>query len=405
MGYAVERVRTLIVDDSALVRRALTDCLARDPEIEVVGTAPDPYVARDKILTLEPDVITLDLEMPRMDGLTFLKLIMKHRPMPVLIMSSLTSAGSQKAFEALQAGAVDVIGKPSGAFSVGDVAEIAAKVKAAAHSRFRRPRGSGATLGAGAGASTGTSASATAGSANRALTSPVSGFRAVAPPSNQPCEKYVRSEGSRRYPSRQIILLGASTGGTEALRAVFEQLPGDLPGICVVQHIPAYFSAAFAARLHQVSCLDVREAQAGDEVRPGLALVAPGGKHLVLRRGGSGYVVELNEGPLVHHQRPAVDVLFDSALQAGAGPACLAMLLTGMGADGAAGMLRLREAGAETVAQDEASCVVFGMPREAIRLGAARNVLPLDQMAAWVDRYASRVALKSAEEVPMKGVS
>ncbi|MBL9137228.1 MAG: chemotaxis response regulator protein-glutamate methylesterase [Verrucomicrobiales bacterium] len=372
------RVRTLIVDDSALVRKLLTEGLSHHPDIEVIGTAVDPYVARDKILALDPDVITLDIEMPRMDGLTFLKLIMKHRPMPVVIMSSLTTSGSCKALEALQSGAVEVVAKPAGAFSVGDVEELATKIRAAAQSRQRRRPGT---------------VPVPAAIPQADLAPPVA--RAVAPPELRPVAKPVISGGGRRYSSRQLIVMGASTGGTEALKTVLTRLPADVPGICVVQHIPAYFSAAFAERLNQLCSLEVREAKRGDEVRPGLVLVAPGGQHMLLRWTGSGYSVDLNSGPPVHHQRPAVDVLFDTAVKAGAGPTALAVLLTGMGADGAAGMLRLREAGAETVAQDEQSCVVFGMPREAIRLGAARDVLPLDQMAARIDRYAERCALRA----------
>jgi two-component system chemotaxis response regulator CheB len=376
------RVRTLIVDDSALVRKLLTEGLAHDPEIEVIGTAVDPYVARDKILALDPDVITLDIEMPRMDGLTFLKLIMKHRPMPVVIMSSLTTSGSCKALEALQAGAVEVVAKPAGAFSVGDVEELASKIKAAAQSRQRRRPGT---------------VTVPAAIPHADLTPP---SRAVAPPELRPTTKPGMASGSRRYSSKQLIVMGASTGGTEALKTVLTKLPVDLPGICVVQHIPAYFSAAFAERLNQLCALEVREARRGDEVRPGLVLVAPGGQHMLLRWTGAGYTVELNSGPPVHHQRPAVDVLFDTAVKAGAGSTCLAVLMTGMGADGAAGMLRLREAGAETVAQDEQSCVVFGMPREAIRLGAARDILSLDQIAARLDRYAERCALRVAGAGP-----
>ena len=358
-------IRVLIVDDSALVRKALTEALARDPDIEVVGSAMDPYVARDKILQLKPDVLTLDIEMPRMDGLTFLRLIMKHRPMPVIIMSSLTTAGSAVALEALQAGAVEVIAKPGSSISVyEDGARLAEKIKAVAQVRPERLRSIAAT--------------------------PVS---PTAPP-----KPVFRPPGSlappgRRYAPRQLILMGASTGGTEALKAVLTSLPADVPGILIVQHIPAQFSLAFANRLNELCQIEVREARHGDGVRAGLALVAPGGQHLLLRWTGDHYVVALNEGPPVHHQRPAVDVLFDSAVRAGAGRQTLGVLLTGMGCDGAAGLLRLREAGATTAVQDERSCVVFGMPKEAIRLGAAQTVLSLEQIAPWMDRQARQVAL------------
>lgn len=373
----MSRIRTLIVDDSALVRKVVTDSLARHPEVEVVGTAVDPYAARDKILALDPDVMTLDIEMPRMDGLTFLKLIMKHRPMPVVIMSSLTTLGSSKALEALQAGAVEVVGKPSGAYSAVEASELVAKIRAAAHSRYRRQPAAGGST---------TPVSQTD------LTPPPA--RAVAPAVGAVRAKPVAGPGSRRYPARPLILLGASTGGTEALKVVLTSLRGDLPGICIVQHIPAYFSAAFADRLNQLCELEVAEARRGEVVRPGRALVAPGGQHLLLRWTGAGYTVDLNTGPPVHHQRPAVDVLFDSAVKAGAAPHVLGMVMTGMGSDGAAGLLRLREAGAQTAAQDEQSCVVFGMPREAIRMGAAQEVLPLERFAARIERYADSVALR-----------
>lgn len=374
----MSRIRTLIVDDSALVRKVVSESLARDPEIEVVGTAVDPYVARDKILALDPDVVTLDIEMPRMDGLTFLKLIMKHRPMPVVIMSSLTAAGSCKALEALQCGAVEVVGKPSGAYSAVEGGELASKIKAAAHSRYRRRRNPEPAE------------AVPVTEANLAPPAP----RASAPVVMAPRPKPPLTVHGRRYASRALVLIGASTGGTEALKTVLTGLRADLPGICIVQHIPAYFSAAFAERLNQLCELEVREARRGDTVQPGLALVAPGGQHMLLRWSGSGYTVDLNVGPPVHHQRPAVDVLFDSAVKAGAGRGVLSMVMTGMGSDGAAGQLRLREAGAETVAQDEQSCVVFGMPREAIRLGAAREVLGLDRFAARIERYGDSVAVR-----------
>ena len=372
------RIRVLIVDDSALVRKVLTESLANDPEIEVVGTAIDPYVARDKILQLNPDVLTLDIEMPRMDGLSFLKLVMKHRPMPVIIISSLTTIGSGKALEALQAGAVDVMSKPGGSYSAAsDGAELIAKIKAAFHAKVR----------------------ARTGDTQVPLRSKFT--QAPSPPSSlihrptgiaAPAFSGPAVGPQRSYSNKQVILMGASTGGTEALKAVLTNLSGTLPGICIVQHIPAHFSRAFADRLNQLCTFEVREAKHGDKVQPGLALIAPGGHHLVLRRVGASYIVELSEAPLVHHQRPAVDILFDSAVRAGAGPYTLALLLTGMGADGAAGMLKLKEAGATTVAQNEESCVVFGMPREAIRLGAAQKILPLDQMAAFIERHSTDAA-------------
>lgn len=356
------RIRALVVDDSSLVRKLVSEILSADPDIEVVGTAMDPYVARDKIVALDPDVITLDLEMPRMDGLTFLRVLMKHHPIPVVVMSSLTRTGSSQVLEALQSGAVEVIGKPGSSFSVADSSELVEKVKAAAQSRYRRRR--------------------TGDSGGVAVPASTAATGVDVP----------RAGGRGHSPDRALVLMGASTGGTEALKEVLTRLPTGLPGICVVQHIPGYFSGAFAERLNQLSAMEVREARSGDRVTPGLALVAPGGRHMVVRWAGTGHVVELNDGPPVHHQRPAVDVLFDSAVKAGSGASVLALLLTGMGADGAAGMLRLREAGAWTVAQDEASCVVFGMPREAIRMGAAREVVGLDRMAARVIRFGSQMS-------------
>ncbi len=387
------RIRVMVVDDSALVRRAMTECLSREPDLEVVGTAVDPYVARDKIASLNPDVITLDIEMPRMDGITFLKLIMKHRPMPVVVMSSLTTAGSDKAMQALQAGAVDVIAKPSGAFSVADSQLLAEKIRAAAQSRLSRlPRSTGQTIflqrpASAPGTAPQTPAAATSATPDRSRTVGPGLLSAVPP-------KLPLSAHRRRYAPRSLILMGASTGGTEALKSVLTRLSPDLPPILIVQHIPAYFSRAFADRLNHLCQLEVREAKAGDRLQPGLVLIAPGGYHLVVRWAANSYAVDLNEGPMVHHQRPAVDVLFESAVKAGAAPHSLSVLLTGMGADGASGLLRLCEAGGATIAQNEESCVVFGMPREAIRRGAAREVLHLDQIADRIEQHASSVALR-----------
>jgi two-component system chemotaxis response regulator CheB len=334
------KIRVLVVDDSAIVRKLVSDALNAEPDIEVVATAIDPYVARDKILAFEPDVLTLDIEMPRMDGLTFLRILMKHHPLPVIIMSSLSQSGSKHALDALEAGAVDVMAKPGGSYSVGDLAdELVRKVRAAAASR-RAPAS--------------------------AEPRPV----AETPPPMQP----------RELNPRQVVLLGASTGGTEALKEVITRLPADMPGLCIVQHIPAYFSGAFAERLNALSALEVREARDGDAVRSGLALVAPGDFHMLLRRRGEGYCVQLKQGPKVWHQRPAVDVLFGSAAEI-VGEHAVAGVLTGMGHDGAEGLLKLRNAGARTFAQDEKSCVVFGMPRVAMELGAAERMIALPDIA------------------------
>ncbi|HVU15750.1 MAG TPA: chemotaxis response regulator protein-glutamate methylesterase [Candidatus Didemnitutus sp.] len=337
---ATRKIRVLIVDDSAVVRKMASEVLAADPEIEVVGTAVDPYVARDRIRELSPDVLTLDLEMPRMDGLTFLRLLMEKRPMPVVVMSSLTQRGSDYTLEALRLGAIDFLGKPSGSYSFGDLGpQLVAKVKAAAAARVR----------------------------------PLSPVPVVPrrPGTMPPVNLHPRA----------LILLGASTGGTEALREVLTHLPPTLPGIAIVQHIPATFSKAFADRLNTLCALEVREAIDGDRVLPGTALVAPGGFHMMLQWAGDHYRVRITGGPPIWHQRPAVDLLFKSAADNGAGPHTIAGILTGMGKDGAEGLLRLREKGATTFAQDEASCVVYGMPKAAWENGAAQQQLPLDRVA------------------------
>jgi two-component system chemotaxis response regulator CheB len=300
--------------------------------------------------------------MPRMDGLTFLKLIMRHRPMPVVILSSSTAEGSAKAFEALQSGAVEVVGKPDGPFSLAQGASLAEKIKAAAEARVKI------------------------------------NLRSGPPSSGEPPDIFRASTGSSGNPNpRALILLGASTGGTEALKTILTALPADLPPICAVQHIPAQFSAAFANRLDSLCAMEVREARSGDELAPGLALIAPGGKHLILRWNGSKYVALLNDGPPMHHQRPAVDVLFDSVVKTGGAANSVAALLTGMGRDGADGLLKLRKNGAHTIAQSEASCVVFGMPREAINLGAATEVIDLQNIAGELTKQGRRVSNNSAE--------
>ncbi|MBI4026137.1 MAG: chemotaxis response regulator protein-glutamate methylesterase [Verrucomicrobia bacterium] len=350
-----KRIRVLVVDDSPLVRRVLTDSLNHDPQIEVVGTAANPYVARDQILALEPDVMTLDIEMPRMDGLTFLKILMQHHPLPIIVVSTATQSGSAKALEALHLGAVDVIGKPGNSHSVGETAELLAeKVKAAAtvNVRKRVPLASDS----------------------------------VAPS---------RLTSAPGYHPRQIILIGASTGGTEAIKNVLTKLPQRLPGICIVQHIPAYFSKAFAERLNALCAMEVREATDGDRVKSGLALIAPGNYHMLLQWHTDHYRVHLKQGPHVWHQRPAVDVLFASAANC-ASEFAVAALLTGMGVDGADGMQKLKENGARTIAQDEESCVVFGMPRAAIHLGVVDHVVPLQQISETLVKLAATPHSKHA---------
>ncbi len=332
------KTRVLIVDDSAIVRRILSEALSAEPDIEVAGTAPDPYVARDKILSLNPDVLTLDIEMPRMDGLTFLKKLMRFHAMPVVVISSVTQQSCRTAVEALQAGAVEVLAKPGGPYSVGELRHgLAAKIRAAAGSRVARTTAPTST--------------------------PVTPPRPAATP-----------------PPGTVFAIGASTGGTEAIATLLSRLPDSSPGILITQHIPAHFSRAFAGRLNNLCAIEVKEAEDGDEVRPGRALVAPGDLHMLLRKSAGRYAVCVKSGPRVCYQRPSVDVLFCSVADT-AGAAATGVILTGMGADGAQGLLRMHEAGAYTIAQDEATSVVFGMPKEAIARKAVDQVLPLGSIA------------------------
>lgn len=335
-------IRVLVVDDSAVVRKVFTDELSRERGIQVIGTAPDPYIARDKIVKLKPDVITLDIEMPRMDGLTFLKKLMKHYPLPVIIVSSLTPKGGKMAMEALSSGALDVISKPSAAYSVGDMSvQLADKIRAVARVNVKGRLNSDNT------------------------TVPV---------------KPAASTRALSFTTNKIIAIGASTGGTEAIKTVLMGMPPNSPGIVIVQHMPANFTTAFAQRLDSLSQITVKEAIDGDSVLNGQALIAPGNFHMLLKRSGARYYVQVKNGPMVHHQRPAADVLFRSVANY-AGANAIGIILTGMGADGAAGLLEMKEAGARTIAQDEQSCVVFGMPKEAIKLGAAEKVVSLGYVA------------------------
>ncbi len=335
-------IKVLVVDDSALVRKLLTEELSRYDDITVVGTAVDPYVAREKIIALKPDVITLDVEMPRMDGLSFLVKLMKHYPVPVIIVSSLTPTNSDAAIRALSLGAVDVIGKPGSAMSVPDISrQLVQSIRAASRAKLQKR---------------------------------------VEPTTTGPVVSRHATALAGLAMTHKVIALGASTGGTQALEAVLTKLPPAMPGIVICQHMPEKFTASFAQRLNSCCALEVREAKDGDAVVPGVALVAPGNFHMMLTLSGAQYQVRVKDGPRVHHQRPAVDVLFASVAKY-AGRNAVGAIFTGMGADGAKGLLQMREAGAHTIAQDEASCVVFGMPREAIKLGAAAEVLPLDEIA------------------------
>jgi two-component system chemotaxis response regulator CheB len=342
------KIRVLIVDDSAIVRKALSDIVSSHPDLEVAGTAPDPFVARDKILALRPDVLTLDIEMPRMDGLTFLKKLMRFHPLPVVIVSSLGQSSSRAAIEALQSGAVEVVVKPGGPYSVTEMRdELARKIHAAAHASLRRPDSLPET----------------------------------------------RPPGSPVRPAlcATLIGIGASTGGVEALGRVLTELPAEMPPIVVTQHIPAVFSAEFAQRLDQMCRVRIKEAQDGDRIEPGRVLIAPGNYHLTVVKTGGGYRAVVRDGERVQYQRPSVDVLFQSIARE-VGKDAVGVILTGMGADGAEGLLAMKRAGARTMAQDEASCVVFGMPREAIRGGAVDEILPLDRIGTELARFALRPA-------------
>ena len=342
-------VRVLIVDDSALVRQTLSEVLTSDPGIEIMATAGDPFIAADRIREEIPDVILLDVEMPRMDGITFLQRIMKQHPIPVVICSTLTEKGAETALRALEYGAVEIVTKPklgTQEFLRESRETLCNVVKAAS-----RVRGKGIR------------------NVEPALTADA----VLAPPSS--CAMARTTE--------RVALIGASTGGTEALRVFLQGMPADSPGLVIVQHMPEKFTTAFAQRLDGCCAISVKEAENGDTVLRGRALIAPGNRHTLLKRSGARYYVEVRDGPLVCRHRPSVDVLFRSGARY-AGPNSVGVLMTGMGNDGARGLLELKEAGAATIAQDEATCVVYGMPHEAVKLGAASRVLPLPAIAGAV---------------------
>lgn len=352
------KIRVLIVDDSASVRITLSDIIASDPDLEVMATAADPYVAAEKIRAEIPDVIFLDIELPRMDGLTFLRKIMAQRPIPVVICSSLAGQGSDTLIEALEAGAVDVVTKPrvdTAQFLQDSRMQICDAAKAAAHAKLRNIRKAAPQL-----------------VVEAKLNADV-----IIPP--RPAAKAAAARATMPV-TEKVICIGSSTGGTEALKVILEALPADSPGIVIVQHMPERFTTAFARRLNLSCAVEVKEAEHGDAVTPGRVLIAPGNRHMTLVRSGRTYHVDIVDGPHVSRHRPSVDVLFRSAAQ-NAGANAVGMLLTGMGDDGARGLLEMRNMGAFTVAQDEDSCVVFGMPKEAIDRGAAVKVLPLGRMA------------------------
>lgn len=346
-------IRVLVVDDSAMVRKMLTLELGQDKDIEVIAAAANPYQARDYIIQLKPDVILLDIEMPRMDGLTFLRRLMKYYPCRVIVVSSLAEAGGEVALKAMEYGALEVLAKPGVAYAVNDMTkQLIEKIKAVALIPEWRLQSVQEKV-----------------------------FEAVSVANNATNSALIRT-------TNKIIAIGASTGGTEAIKEVLQRLPASIPPIIIVQHMPPYFTRAFAGRLDKACALRVKEAEDNEILSPGKALIAPGNRHIELLRNGAVYCIRLQDGPLVHNQRPSVEVMFQSVARY-AGKNAIGVILTGMGRDGAQGLLAMRKQGAYTIAQDENSCVVFGMPREAVEIGAAMNVVPLSEIAAWIVRQLS----------------
>ena len=355
------KIRVLVIDDSALIRSVMKELINREADMECVGAAPDPLVAREMIKTLNPDVLTLDVEMPKMDGLDFLEKLMRLRPMPVVMVSTLTERGSDITFRALALGAVDFVSKPKMDIARGMeeyAGEITDKIRGAAQARVRK------TVAA-------------------AIISERLTADAILP-----------SVVGRFSSTEKLIIIGASTGGTEAIKEVLTRLPADVPGILVTQHMPEAFTKSFADRLNSLCKISVKEAEHNERILPGHAYIAPGHSHLLLSRSGANYMTELSQGPPVNRHRPSVDVLFRSAANV-AGANALGIILTGMGKDGAQGMLEMRQAGSHTIAQDEASCVVFGMPKEAIAVGGACEVMPLQNIARYTLDYLAKYSGKS----------
>ncbi len=360
----MNKIKVMIVDDSALVRQVITQAISREPSIEVIATAQDPVFAIDKLKVQWPDVFIVDIEMPRMDGLTFLKKIMAERPTPVIICSSLADKGAQVTMEALAAGAINIITKPKlnlKSFLEDSSNDIISAIKSAARANMR---------------------------AVRSMTGSLRTVAAAGP--KQSADAMLAStphQGARMYGTTdRVVAIGTSTGGTQALEAVLSQLPAVTTGIVIVQHMPEKFTAMFAERLNGLCAMEIREARDGDRVHPGLALIAPGGRHMMLRRNGAQYLVEVRDGPLVNRHKPSVDVLFRSVAQV-AGRNALGIIMTGMGDDGARGLKEMRDAGATTIGEDESTCVVYGMPKEAVKLGAVGRELPLDQIPREIVAY------------------
>ena len=356
----MKKIKVLIVDDSALVRQTLCDILNSDPDIEVVGTAADPIIAAERLRTVIPDVITLDVEMPRMDGLTFLQKLMSQHPIPVVMCSSLAESGSETALKALEYGAVDIITKPkmgTKQFIEESKTRICDAVKGAAAARLGPLKA-------------------------------MSTMKEVSPKYTADVIMEKPNMKAMIMTTEKVVVVGASTGGTEALKVFLEMLPEDTPGIVIVQHMPENFTAAFSKRLDSICRVTVKEAQDNDTVVRGRALIAPGNHHVLLKRSGARYYVEIKDGPLVSRHRPSVDVLFRSAARY-AGKNAVGVIMTGMGDDGAHGMKEMHDAGAVTIAQDEATCVVYGMPHEAVKLGGVNKILPLQNIAGEVLRLCS----------------
>ena len=357
-------IKVLIIDDSALIRSVLTEIINKEADMEVVGTAPDPLVAREKIKALNPDVLTLDVEMPKMDGLVFLERLMRLRPMPVVMVSSLTEKSSAITLQALELGAFDFVTKPKLDIRNG-LAEYAEdltdKIRGAAETRLLRPM------------------------TRKAGTNPVQ-------PKNS-ADVVLASEHRTFSTTEKIILVGASTGGTEALKTLLVDLPADSPGVLITQHMPEAFTKTFAKRLDGLCRIAVKEAEHGERILPGHGYLAPGNRHLLVKRSGANYITELSDGPPVNRHRPSVNVLFRSAANC-AGKNSIGIIMTGMGDDGATGMLEMHQAGAYTLAQDEQSCVVFGMPKEAIALGGVDEIIALDELSkrllAWLHSQGKR---------------
>jgi len=353
-------IKVLVVDDSALVRQMLSEIINSQPDMKVVGTAPDPLVAREQIKKLNPDVITLDVEMPKMDGLDFLEKLMRLRPTPVVMVSSLTERGSDITLRALELGAVDFVTKPKLDISRGlqeYTTEITDKIRTAAKARIKA-------------------------------------LPAIKVEQRYTADAVLPAVSNRITSTEKLIIIGASTGGTEAIKDVLVKLPPDCPGILITQHMPEAFTNAFAKRLDGLCKITVKEAVDGERVLPGHAYIAPGHSHLLLKRSGANYMCELNQGPPVNRHRPSVDVLFRSAANY-AGQNAIGVILTGMGKDGAAGMLEMKKTGAHTFAQDEASCVVFGMPKEAIAMGGVDEIVPLPDMAKRVLEYLASLGTRA----------